>query len=60
MTGIRCDRCGREYWDEPSVSSALEGATHWQDMCKRDNVSARGIAPCPTVPCPGEMIVITR
>ena len=57
MEIIVCDICGRQYNDEPSIRLAKEGAENWGELCQKDNVEPRGIAPCPLMTCKGEMLL---
>lgn len=54
-----CDRCGRTYADERSVSMAKEESENWAAMCRADGVEPRGITPCPDMGCRGELLLQT-
>jgi hypothetical protein len=54
---LKCDRCGVEYTDEPSIKFAIQGKDEWEAMVRADGDEPRGICPCPIIPCPGELIL---
>ncbi|MBA7599119.1 hypothetical protein ES703_06146 [subsurface metagenome] len=59
METLVCDRCGRTYADAESVSSAKEWEENWTKRCRADGVEPRGVAPCPDIGCPGELLLQT-
>lgn len=54
---LECDVCGRKYDDEGSIRMAENGREGWEELCRRDGVEPRGIAPCPVIPCTGELVL---
>lgn len=57
MEYLKCDRCGVEYRDQGSIDMAKNGKEAWEKTCEKDGVEARGLFPCPAIPCTGEMIL---
>ena len=55
---IKCDKCGRQYTDEGSIEMAKTQTQDWKELCEADGVSPRGLLPCPTITCPGEIIEV--
>jgi len=55
---IQCYRCGHQYTDLGSIELAKESARGWRELCEADGVSPRGLLPCPTITCPGEIIEV--
>lgn len=54
---LKCDRCGRVYNDGGSLETAKRMKAAWEATCRGDGVEPRGIVPCPSLPCPGELIL---
>jgi hypothetical protein len=57
---LKCDRCGKEYTDKEDIEWAKRSAEKWKELCRRDGVEPRGVAPCPNISCSGELLVIQR
>jgi hypothetical protein len=54
---LKCDRCGVEYTDEPSIKSAIQMKDEWEAMVRANGDKPRGICPCPNLSCSGELIL---
>lgn len=57
MEKLVCDRCGKEYTDKESIDSAKRRKEEWEALVRADHDYPRGICPCPTYACPGELIL---
>ena len=57
MEYLECDRCGQRYPDQASIALAKRQAGAWQQLCQRDGVDPRGVVSCPTMTCPGELVL---
>lgn len=60
---IKCDRCGIEYHDEPSVQLAVNGVEDWKRMCEKypgpdGSTAVRGLVGCTILRCPGEFQLV--
>lgn len=60
MEKLVCDRCGQTYTDRESIEFAKRGKGDWEAMVRANRDEPRGICPCPIIPCPGEMILVTE
>lgn len=52
-----CNVCGLTYTDSASIQLAKRGERQWKELCKKDGVKVRGIAPCPNIGCKGELVL---
>lgn len=57
MEKLVCDRCGIEYTDEGSINAAKLMKDDWVELCHKESIEPRGIAPCPILHCKGELIL---
>jgi len=57
MEKLVCNECGTEFTDEESIIMAKMGQERWKAVCKESGDEPRGIAPCPIIKCPGELIL---
>jgi len=55
-----CDKCGATYTDDKSIQWAKSGFKDWEERCKEDGTTPRGLGPCPKIHCPGELILTTE
>lgn len=55
MEQLKCDRCDVIYTDKESIEFAKKGEDRWKASCREDGMEPRGIAPCPTISCPGQL-----
>jgi len=53
-----CNKCGVEFTDSESISIAKKLGENWKEMCKKDGIDPKGIAPCPNLMCKGELIIV--
>lgn len=58
LSKLQCNKCGITYSDEASIKSAQRHKDKWIAACKKDGVEAKGIAPCPVLTCPGELVEV--
>jgi hypothetical protein len=57
MKKLKCNVCGVEYSTPEDLELAEKMRTAWEQSCKADGVDPKGIAPCPNLTCPGELVV---
>jgi len=54
---LKCNVCGVEYSDEEDFKFAEKMSKAWAESCRSGGVEPKGIAPCPNITCPGELVV---
>ncbi len=53
---LTCDRCGLVYTDQSSIQLAKKEAEEWKRLCEVEGVELRGLFPCPSLFCAGELM----
>ena len=57
---LECDRCGAVYRDEEDFAYAEKMRSAWAASQRGAGVEPRGICPCPSATCRGELVEKTR
>lgn len=60
MKKLKCNVCGVEYSDAKDFEYANKMSKAWGESCRAEGVEPKGIAPCPNITCPGELIFIDK
>ena len=57
MKQLTCNECKTAYTEEIDIKSAESMKKSYLELCKKDNYTPKGIAPCPNMMCAGELVL---
>lgn len=57
MKRLKCDTCGVVYSKPEDLELAQKMSKPWAESCRADGTEPKGVAPCPNITCPGELVL---
>ena len=57
MEKLTCSECKVVYTEEADIKLAKSTKQKYEEMCKQDGFTPKGIAPCSNMMCKGELIL---